>query len=124
MVHRPAGMRAAPAGCAVLLVLGALVLTFAPGTSAWWGLALAHGAAWSVAWAAQLHDRARRGSANGSALAGAALNALLVLALGLAIRLAGLSALTGWHLALGVAGGTALATWAALIYQPRKLLPR
>jgi len=122
MVHRPVVIRAAPIACAVLLALGALVLVFAPGTSAWWGLALAHGAAWSVAWAAQLHDRTWRGTAHGSALAGAALNALLALALGLAIATAGLAALTGWHLALGMAG--AMAALTGSICQPRKLLPR
>lgn len=97
---------AAPAS-ASLLALGAVLLVAAPGASAWWGLALAHGAAWSVAWSARLGERGsamRRGT---TALTGAALNALLALALGTAMAVAGLPALGGWHIAQGLAGASA-----------------
>ena len=93
----------------------------APRASAWWGLALAHGAAWSVAWAAQIDDRGWTGKARTSPLVGAALNALFALTLGLAVSAAGLIALTGWHVALGGAG--ALAALAGTMNRQRLLHP-
>jgi len=121
MVHRAAVTAAAPRICAALLALGALILLLAPGPWAWWGLVLAHGAAWSVAWAAQLDDRAGRKSTRSSPLLGATLNALLALTLGLAVAMAGLQALTAGSIALGVAG--ALAALAGPIWRARALHP-
>lgn len=76
--------------------------------SAWWGLALAHGAAWSVVWAAQLGERGARVAVHASPLAGAALNASFALALGLAVSSVGLQALSAWHLVLGAAAAFSL----------------
>jgi hypothetical protein len=108
VAQRPAFARVAPGICAALLALGAVLLVWAPGASAWWMLALAHGAAWSFAWAAQLNERpgpARH--AQGAALGGAAVNALLVLALGAGLASGGVVALSVWHIVLGVAGALA-----------------
>lgn len=105
--NRPALNRAAAPACAALLALGAMLLIAAPGAAAWWGLALAHGAAWSVAWSASLGERGAARRPGTAALTGAVLNALLALALGLAMALAGLPALGGWHIALGLAGAAA-----------------
>jgi hypothetical protein len=112
----------APVLCAALLALGAVLLAWAPGVSAWWMLALAHGAAWSFAWAAQLNHRpGPTGRGHGAALGGAAVNALLVLALGAGLAAGGVAALSVWHIVLGVAGGLA-----GLMHgpwrRPRKLL--
>lgn len=116
VAHRPAFVHHASTVCAVLLALGALVALAAPGASAWWGLALAHGAAWSVAWAAQLGERGARTPAHALPLMGAALNGLFALALGVATSFAGLQALGGWHVALG-----AVAALSALVGAARPL---
>ncbi len=99
----------APALCAALLGLGALA-ALAPSGAMGWGLTLAHGAAWSVAWSARLHQRTATGAAAASPLAGAGLHAVLVLALGACIGVLGLQALAAWHFAIGAAGVLA---WAA-----------
>lgn len=119
IVRHPWAIRAAPRLCGVLLALGGLGVLFAPGAFAWWALALAHGAAWSAAWATQLVDPDWQVTAHRSPLAGATLNAAWVLLLGVGVALAGLQALTGWHIALGVAGALAAVTapwlrWRAL----------
>jgi len=107
--RQPGFARIEPGVCAALLALGAVVMVWAPGASAWWLLALAHGAAWSVAWAAQLNDRASRPTAppQSAALGGAAVNALLVLALGAGLAVGSVAALSAWHLGLGLAGALA-----------------
>lgn len=97
----------APACCAGLLVVGAIALAGLGGAAGWWSLVLAHGTAWSVAWAARLNGVATHGPLH-SPLAGAALNALLMLALGVALDRVGLSALADWHGALGVAAAGAV----------------
>lgn len=122
IAHRPALARRAATACAPLLALGALLVVAAPGASAWWGLALAHGAAWSVAWAAQLGDRGARTQPHASPLAGAALNGLLALALGLAVSLVGLQALSAWHVALGAVA--VLSSLVGAIRPSRRLQPR
>lgn len=106
-IGRPAILAAAPGVCAALLALGAGALVLMPGPQAWWVLVLAHGAAWSMAWAAQLGDPAWRG-ARASPLVGAMLNALFAWLLGLGIAAVGLQALAGWHLALGLVAALAL----------------
>jgi hypothetical protein len=122
IAHRPALARRAATACAPLLALGALLLVAAPGASAWWGLALAPGAAWSVAWAAQLGESGARTQPHASPLAGAALNALLALALGLAVSFVGLQALSAWHVALGAVAALSLLVGA--IRPSRRLQPR
>ena len=123
IADRPSFERHAANACAALLAFGALAVLVAPGASAWWGLALAHGAAWSVAWAAQLGDRSIRAQApHTSPLAGAVFNALFALTLGLAVAVFGLSALGGWHVALGTLA--ALSALAVSIRPPRALLTR
>ena len=105
--NRPALNRIAAPACAALLALGAMVLIAAPGASAWWGLALAHGAAWSMAWSASLGEHGATKRPSTAALTGALLNALLALGLGLAMAVVGLPALGGWHIVLGLAGALA-----------------
>ena len=108
IVHHRKSQAAAPSLCAALLALGGLILLAAPGPSAWWGLALAHGSAWSVAWAAQLTAKtpAQRAAptAADAALRGAACNAVFALALGFGLDRLGLQTLSAWHMALGLAG--------------------
>jgi hypothetical protein len=113
VAKRPGFAPIAPGICATLLALGAVVLVWAPGASAWWMLALTHGAAWSFAWAAQLGDRAGHlRQPHGVALGSAAVNALLVLALGAALAAGGVAALSAWHIVLGLAGALAgFARW-------------
>jgi hypothetical protein len=69
----------AAAASALLLGLGVWAFAAWPGAAAWWGVAVAHGIAWSVAWAARLVDapaprahgiEARRGVVLGAAAAG------------------------------------------------------
>ena len=60
-----------------------------------------------MAWAAQLDERAARAPAHASPLAGAVLNALLIVTLGLTVAVGGPQALSGWHVALGVDGALA-----------------
>ena len=122
IARRPSFERHAANACAALLALGALVLVTAPEASAWWGLALAHGAAWSVAWAAQLGDHGVRNPGHASPLVGAALNAAFALALGLAASFIGLQALTGWHVALGAMAAASLLVGA--VRPSRRLQPR
>ncbi len=122
IARRPSFARHAANVCASLLALGALVLVTAPGASAWWGLALAHGAAWSVAWAVQLGERGVRARVHAAPLAGAALNAAFALALGLAASFIGLQAFTGWHMALGAVAAASLLVGAVRpshLLQPR-----
>ena len=109
-MQRPRALQAAPTLCMALLATGAVVLLVAPGASAWWVLALAHGSAWSLAWASQLQLRgAPRGTAQHTVLAGASWNAGFVLALGIGVSLGGLQTLAACHVALGAA---AVLAWA------------
>ena len=95
----------APTCCTALLVVGRAAWKLAPGASAMWWLALAHGGAWSVAWAARTKAESERclhrPSARLKTLGGALLNALLVLALGGAMSIAGFDALAAAQVALG-----------------------
>ena len=104
--------------CAVLLVLGAGA-AFAGGPWAGWGLALAHGMAWSLAWAARLAPGAGRSQAPAPWRAGA-LSAGLVLLLGALQALGGASTLTLVH---GLLGLMAAAIWlAAVAWRPAPAL--
>lgn len=127
--------RGAPALCIGLLVIGAAALLWGPTAWSWSVLALAHGGAWSLAWAAGLKvpaagtAAAAAARANGevpprkaAVLSGALPSAVLVMLLGAAVSAVGLQAFTALHLALGaVAALTALAALprAALISRPR-----
>lgn len=97
--------------CAALLVLGAAFALWAPAPYDLLGLALAHGAAWGLAWGGQLWAPARRGQQGTSPLRAAAGYALLTLAFGALIDRFGVAGLAGVHAALGAA---ALAAWAAI----------
>lgn len=107
-VRRPLELlRVAPTACAALLAGGAALLLLAPGAVGWWAIAVAHGMAWSLAWAAQLNLRGPQAAAHTPVLFSAALNAGLVLALGWGLDSTGLLALSAWHAALGLAGALA-----------------
>lgn len=125
VARSPRAQAAAPALCAALLALGSLVLLAAPGPFAWWGLTLAHGGAWSVAWAAQLTGRRAEKTAAATALRGAFGNALFALALGLGVASQGLQALSAWHLGLGLlAAMAATALWSNRGHEPHHPSPR
>lgn len=98
------------AACAALLVTGAAA-GLAGGPVAGWGLALAQGAAWSLAWAARLAPAATPSTALPAPWRAAAGSAGLVLLLGAAQALAGPAALTAVHVGLGALAAVAL--WAA-----------
>jgi hypothetical protein len=101
VVSGPGLTRFAPLACAALLGVAAVVAIAAPAQGAWWGVVIAQGSAWSVAWAAQLNDKSWR-STSATPLLGALLNAVFVLATGWALGAAGLPALAAWAMALGV----------------------
>jgi hypothetical protein len=102
--RRPPTPRVAATCCATLLVAGAAAAALIGGVGGNWTLVIAQGAAWSIAWATRLGERgARDRGPLGSPLAGAVLNALLVLALGAGLERYGLRALLAWQLALGAA---------------------
>ena len=60
-----------------------------------------------MAWSASPAERGAAKRPGTTALTGAVLNSLLALALGVAVALAGLPAIGGWHIALGLAGASA-----------------
>lgn len=99
----------APALCAVLLALGALALLAGPRASAWWLLAISHGAAWGVAWAARSAVAADASTATPAPWQRAAINALCCFALGAAVATQGLEALAACHIALGAAAAASVA---------------
>jgi hypothetical protein len=94
--------------CAVLLALGAALALWAPAPHDLLGLALAHGAAWGLAWGGQLWAPARRGRQGTSPLRAAAGYALLTLAFGVVVERFGAAGVAATHAALGAA---ALAAW-------------
>lgn len=90
------------AACAVLLVLGGLLL-WAAGPEAALAAMLAHGAAWSLAWSAQLEDSRLRADAHRPPWRAALFQSLFALALGAALAAAGPAALQAVHGALAAA---------------------
>lgn len=94
--------------CAALLGIGAAALLWAPPSMAWWCLALAHGAAWSLAWSLQPQTRSMLRSRHASWPGEMALPALFVLVLGAALGAFGLQALGGVHIALGAIAAVCL----------------
>ncbi|MBX3603869.1 MAG: hypothetical protein KF788_01285 [Piscinibacter sp.] len=102
-----AGARSPALPCAVLLAAGGAAAALSDG-AAWWWLAMFHGAAWSLAWTAQLDQPALRASAHSSPLRAAAGHAFFALALGGAVASVGPSALLGLQCGLAAAGLMAL----------------
>jgi hypothetical protein len=100
-------LRRLSALCAGLLALGAAVALMAPPPIDLLGLALAHGAAWGLAWAGQLWAPARRGQQGTSPLRAAAGYALLTLAFGLVVERFGARGVTATHALLGLVAAAA-----------------
>jgi glucose uptake protein GlcU len=94
--------------CAGLLVAGGACAVWAAAPFDLLGLAAAHGAAWSLAWAGQLWAPARRGQQGASPLRAAAGYAVLTLVFGVIVASAGARGVADVHAALGVA---ALVAW-------------
>lgn len=92
--------------CALLLALGGVLIGFGAPQAALAGM-LAQAAAWSLAWRAQLADGALRAAPRSAPWRAALVQALLALALGAAVALAGPPALRAVHFGLGVAGALA-----------------
>ena len=88
--------------CALLLVSGAAFAAWAAAPFDLLGLAIAHGAAWGLAWGGQLWAPARRGQARHSPLRAAAGYAVLTLAFGLVVEQAGARGVAAVHVALGM----------------------
>jgi hypothetical protein len=89
--------------CTSLLAAGAALAAWASAPLDLMGLAVGHGAAWSLAWAGQLWAPARRGEQGASPLRAAAGYALLTLAFGLVVEQAGARGVAAVHVALGAA---------------------
>jgi hypothetical protein len=96
--------------CAGCLAGGALWVLWAPPPWALAGLALAHGAAWGLAWAGQLWAPDRRSQAGSSPWRAALSYALLTLAFGGVVAAFGLRGVVAAHVLLGLAAALA---WAA-----------
>lgn len=93
--------------CAAGLAAGAVVAFAAPAPWALLGLALAHGAAWGLAWAGQLWAPDRRGRQGASPLRAAIGYAALTLAFGMVVEHFGEAGIGAAHAALGAAAGAA-----------------
>lgn len=96
------------AACAVLLVLGG-VLLWAAGPEAALAAMLAHGAAWSLAWSAQLDDPQLRAGPHSAPWRAALVQSVFALALGAALGASGPAALQVVHAALALAAALAVA---------------
>ena len=103
-------LRRLSAVCAALLAAGAAIVAWADAPWDLLGLALAHGAAWGLAWGGQLWAPARRGQQGTSPLRAAAGYALLTLAVGVVVELFGARGLHGVHALLGLAAALAWLT--------------
>jgi hypothetical protein len=102
----PGGVRMRAWACGPLLGLGAAAL-LGPAPAALIAVAIAHGAAWSLAWSVQLAAPRRATASGPSPLRAAGFNAACALALGLAVDHFGSRALDAFHVATGVAGAAA-----------------
>jgi hypothetical protein len=96
------------AACALLLAGGAAVVAWAPAPLDLLGLALAHGAAWGIAWGGQLWAPARRGQQGTSPLRAAAGYAVLTLLFGFVVEQFGAHGVAAAHVLLGL---VAVAAW-------------
>jgi hypothetical protein len=106
--------------CAGCLAAGAVLLLWTAPPWNLLGLALAHGAAWGLAWAGQLWAPDRRGQAGASPWRAALGYALLTLAFGSVVAGFGLQGVIGAHAALGLAAALA---WLAGIGRHAAALP-
>jgi hypothetical protein len=97
--------------CALLLAGGAAIVAWGSAPYDLLGLALAHGAAWGLAWGGQLWAPARRGQQGTSPLRAAAGYAVLTLLFGVVVDQFGPHGVAAIHAALGiVAAGAWLIT--------------
>jgi hypothetical protein len=94
--------RALAVVCAALLASGAAFAAWSPAPFDLLGLAVTHGAAWSLAWSGQLWAPARRGRQGASPLRAAAGYAVLTLAFGVVVQHAGARGVAAVHIALGL----------------------
>lgn len=94
-------------GCAALLAAGAAFAAWAAAPLDLLGIAVAHGAAWGLAWSGQLWAPARRGRQGATPLSAAAGYALLTLGFGLVVDQWGVSGVAAVHVALGLGAGMA-----------------
>jgi hypothetical protein len=93
--------------CAALLAAGAALAVWAPAPHDLLGLALAHGAAWGLAWGGQLWAPARRSRQGTSPLHAAAGYALLTLGFGAAVDQFGARGVVAAHALLGALAAAA-----------------
>jgi hypothetical protein len=93
--------------CALLLAAGAAVVAWAAAPFDLLGLAVAHGAAWGVAWGGQLWAPARRGQQGTSPLRAAAGYAVLTLLFGFVVEQFGAHGVAAVHAVLGLAAAAA-----------------
>lgn len=100
---RPAS---AALACGVLLAGGGLAASV--DTGAWWWLALSQGAAWSLAWGAQLAEPAARAGPRSDPWRSAGVQAALLLVLGLAVERLGPGVLAALPFGFAVAAALAL----------------
>ncbi|HET7524708.1 MAG TPA: hypothetical protein VFK10_02090 [Burkholderiaceae bacterium] len=100
-------LRRLSAVCAALLALGAALVAWAAAPVDLLGLALAHGAAWGIAWGGQLWAPARRGQQGTSPLRAAAGYALLTVLFGFVVERAGANGVAAVHALLGIAAAAA-----------------
>jgi hypothetical protein len=101
VAHWP--LRRLSALCATCLGAGAVAVLWAPAPWNWLGLAIAHGAAWGLAWAGQLWAPERRARQGSSPLRSAIGYALLTLAFGVVVERFGAGGITAAHALLGLA---------------------
>jgi hypothetical protein len=94
-------LRRLSAVCALLLAAGAAVVAWAAAPFDLLGLAVAHGAAWGVAWGGQLWAPARRGQQGTSPLRAAAGYAVLTLLFGFVVEQYGAHGVAAVHALLG-----------------------
>ena len=104
--------RALPAACAALLLGGAVIVLWAAPPFNYLGVALAQGAAWSLAWAGQLWAPERRSRQGTSPLRAAVGYAAITLVVGVAVESLGPPGLALTHAALGF---SALLAWGWLL---------
>ena len=93
--------------CALLLLAGAGFALLAPAPVDLFGLAMAHGAAWGLAWGGQLWAPARRGQQGTSPLRAATGYAVLTLVFGGFVEYAGARGVADVQAALGIVAGAA-----------------
>jgi hypothetical protein len=110
--------------CAALLALGAAIIAWIPAPYDLLGLALAHGAAWGIAWGGQLWAPARRGQQGTSPLRAAVGYAALTLLFGVIVAEFGARGVVAVHATLGLVAALAwLASAVGAVPLPSRLRP-